>query len=102
MIVETAKSCTNRPRISKTFIFCQLGDPMLRTNLNRLPNLNARLNQWVESPFVYRCLRIDWAIERLITQGLPLKLWRIRRLANIRDFSEALQTYAIAQVIRYS
>jgi hypothetical protein len=67
---------------------------MVLTNLERLPKLNAALEKLVESPRAFQMCRIDRAIGELAAQGLPLLLWRIQRLAGLKQWTRTLQQHA--------
>jgi DNA-binding CsgD family transcriptional regulator/transposase len=84
----------DRPRISKTLLLRAAGEAMVLANIERLPRLNAALEKSVESPQAFQMFRIDRAIGQLATQGLPLLLWRIQRLAGIRQWTMALRRHA--------
>jgi transposase len=92
--VASIMSWPNRPRISKTLMFRYLGDAMIRANLERLPRLQKSLENLEESLQAFHFFRIDRAIEQLATRNLPMTLWRIQRLAGIREFTESLRDYA--------
>lgn len=92
--VATLKRKSDRPRISKTLMSRDLGDAMIRANLDRLPMLQAKLDKLSESPFLFQLFRIDRAIDKLVKQDLPIQLWRIQRAAGIRHWTEALRRHA--------
>lgn len=94
LYLESVMSNLNRPRISKTLMLNMLGDAMVRANTIRLPYLQALIVERTESLQSFQFYRIERAIQQLKSQQLPIKLWRIQRLAGIREFSETLRTYA--------
>ncbi|MNV77948.1 hypothetical protein D3C71_1714120 [compost metagenome] len=71
-----------------------LGDAMVRANMTRLPHLQALLTKQTESQQEFQIFRIECAIQQLAAQGLPIKLWRIQRLAGIREFNDTLRAHA--------
>jgi hypothetical protein len=73
---------------------------MVRRNLGRLPQLGALLDKAVESTHTFGMRRVDHAIALLVMDGFQLQLWRIRRLAGLRRWSQALATYANQQIDR--
>jgi len=91
--VDSVISNPHRPRISKTFMLRTLGDAMVRVNVTRLPRLQALLAEREESQLAFQMFRIDRAVQQLAAQGLQIQLWRIQRLAGIREFTETLRAY---------
>jgi len=91
--VNSLKSQLGRPRISKTLMLTMLGDSMVRANMTRLPRLQTLLAKRIESHQEFQIFRIERAIQQLAAQRLPIKLWRIQRLAGIREFTEALRAH---------
>jgi hypothetical protein len=83
-----------RPRISKSLLLRLMGEAMIRVNLVRLPRLKALLNSLVESEQSFQIFRIERAISQLVARGLPLPLWRIQRLAGIRQWTNSLRIHA--------
>lgn len=96
--ITSLKARSKRPRISKTLMRRHLGEAMVRRNVERLPRLRDLMDRLVESPQDFHIFRINVAIARLKTQGLPMALWRIQRLAGIRKFTKTLRAYADAEV----
>ncbi len=87
-------------RLTKTRLLRPLGETMVRRNLGRLPQLGALLDKAVESTHTFGMRRVDHAIALLVMDGFQLQLWRIRRLAGLRRWSQALATYANQQIDR--
>lgn len=87
-------------RLTKTRLLRPLGETMVRHNLSQLPRLGALLDKAVESAQDFGMRRVDHAIALLITDGAQLQLWRVRRLAALRRWSEALAVYANHQLDR--
>lgn len=87
-------------RLTKTRLLRPLGEAMVRRNLERLPQLCALLDKTVESAQAFGMRRVDHAIALLLKDGAPLRLWRIRRLAGLREWSNDLATYANQQLER--
>lgn len=95
--VNSVMARVNRPRISKTLMLRAVGDAMVRTNAIRLPRLQTMLSELEETPLEFQIFRIDRAIQQLDAQGLPITLWRIQRLAGIREFTENLRAYVVSK-----
>lgn len=55
----------------------------LEKRLDKLPICADLLQNLVESKEGFQCRRIDWASDRLCFQGLPIRVWRLRRLAGL-------------------
>lgn len=91
--VECLKSEWNRPRISKTLMLRVVGDAMIRANFERLPRLTTMIQAFTESQESFRIFRIDRAIRQLCADTIPIRLWRILRLAGIRSLTPALRNY---------
>lgn len=87
-----------RPWLSWTKLARYLGETMVRANLSRLPLLAAKLEELSESRETYQKFRIDKAIERLSSDQHVLPIWRIRSLAGVRQWTLALQRYALKQI----
>lgn len=88
----------DRRRISRASLLRQVGPDMVSTNLYRLPEVAAALEQWTESSEQFCRFRIERAILRLLAQGTPLDMWRLQRAAGVRQWSTTWQEYA-ARVI---
>ncbi len=87
-------------RLTKTLLLRPLGETMVRRNLGRLPQLGALLDKAVESAHAFGKRRVDRAIARLVMDGIQLQLWRVRRLAGLREWSQALAAYTNQQIDR--
>lgn len=87
-------------RITKTRLLRPLGDTMVRLNLGQLPQISALLDKAVESEHTFGNRRVDHAIAILAASGVELQLWRIRRIAGMRRWSQTLSTYASQQINR--
>jgi len=57
----------------------------LKKRLHKLPLCVVVLTDLTESIRNFRCRRISWANKELLRQGLPIKIWRLRRLAGLPD-----------------
>lgn len=57
----------------------------LEKRLHKLPLCVAVLAELTESVEDFRCRRVIWAAEELQKQGLPIQVWRLRRLAGLPD-----------------
>lgn len=89
-------------RLTKTRLIRPLGETMVRHNLGQLPQLGALLDKAVESAHAFGKRRVDHAIAVLAIDGVQLQLWRIRRVAGLRQWSQALATYANQQIDRFN
>jgi hypothetical protein len=66
--------------------------PLLEKHLNKLPKTKAYLEEHTESIRDYQLIRIKWAIQELQNEGRELQLWRIYKLAGIRqEYEEGLK-----------
>lgn len=59
--------------------------PLLEKHLDKLPNTKSYLKEHTESVKDYQYKRINWTIQELVKAGLELQLWRIFRMAGIRE-----------------
>jgi hypothetical protein len=103
-VEEKAKeigSAPNRPQITRTSLLRDAGESMVRANITRLPRLNDLLAKLTEPRETFQVVRIERAVERLTRNGLPLRMWRIQRLANIRRWTDYLRAEATRIVDRY-
>lgn len=63
-----------------------LGKPhWLAKRLTKLPLCAAALEELTEPLETFQCRRVAWAVEELHRQALPIAVWRLRRLAGLRD-----------------
>lgn len=83
-----------RPRISRTLLANHLGEASVRVNLPRLPKVSALLDALEEPPLSYQIYKIDRAIEKLLGEGRPLAIWKIRRAAGMRKWTPMHEAYA--------
>lgn len=87
-------------RMTKTRLLRPLGEAMVQRHLPQLPRLDALLARSVESPTAFGRRRVDHAILTLSREGQALQLWRIRRQAGLRQWSDALIAHANSQIER--
>ena len=87
-------------RLTKTRLLRQLGETMVRRNMEQLPKLGILLGKAVESTHAFGIRRVDYVIALLVRNGAQLQLWRIQRLAGIRRWSQALTAHANQQIDR--
>ena len=92
--VAEIKKLHDRPRISKTLMLRVVGDAMVRSNLKRLPILEKRLYELMETQLEYQMFRIDHAIDTLMKNAKPLYQSNIQRAANIKNWTPYLNEYA--------
>ena len=88
-------------RISLTSLIRPLGEAMVRANLAKLPRLHALLNQLVETPDEYHKRRINGAITSLMESHQAVMLWKIQKLAGLRNWTPALRRYAENRCLHY-
>lgn len=73
-------------QITRLAVECALGRRgWLEKRLPKLPLCVAVLSEVTESVEEFQCRRVIWAAEELLKQGLPISVWRLRRLAALRD-----------------
>lgn len=51
----------------------------------KLPHCAVALNEMTETLEDFQCRRVIWAAEDLQKGGLPIQVWRLRRIAGLRD-----------------
>lgn len=73
--------------------------PLLEKHLDKLPKTKAYLEGYTESIKDFQIRRIKWAIQELQNEGQELKLWRIYRLAGIRQENEAALKAEVLKLI---
>lgn len=98
--VNSIRQNSDRPRISKSLMLRPLGEAMVRANLDKLPRLNACINKLTESRLSFQMFKIDRAIDDLVKNLVPLRLWRIQRAAGIKYWSASLQEYANQRMLK--
>jgi hypothetical protein len=73
-------------QITRLALECALGQRgWLEKRLQKLPLCVAVLSEVTESVEDFQCRRVIWAAEEWLKQGIPISVWRIRRLAALRD-----------------
>lgn len=73
-------------QITRLALECALGQSgWLEKRLQKLPLCVTVLSEVTESVEEFQCRRVIWAAEELLNQGLPISVWRLRRLAALRD-----------------
>ena len=73
-------------QITRLALECALGQRgWLEKRLQKLPVCVAVLSEVTESVEDFQCRRVSWAAEKLLKQGLPIQVWRLRRLAGLPD-----------------
>ena len=85
-------------RLTKTRLLRVLGDAMVRRNLQNLHTLDMHLTQAIESAYAFGVRRIEFALATLTSNGPDLQLWRVKRLAGLREWSTELTAYANSQI----
>lgn len=88
----------NRPRLSQSCLYRYLGEAMLRRYLKHLPGLKLMLQEHAESLQAFQCFRITRAVQQLSTQGTAPTLWRIQRVAGIKNFTDTLRAHAVCEI----
>lgn len=77
--------------------------PLLEKHLDKLPMTKAFLNKEIESIKDFQIRRIQWAIRELHDEGHDLSLWRIYRMAGIREkYQKELKEEAIKLITEKS
>ena len=80
------RTATPPQQITRLALERALGQPgWLEKRLNKLPLCVAALAQVTENVEDFQCRRVIWAAEELLEQGLPIQVWRLRRLAGLPD-----------------
>lgn len=83
--VQSRAGESGRPRLSRTFLVKQLPRyNSVEKHLQDLPKTDKWLNNNAESIEDYQLFRIQAALETLKSQNLPIKRWRLLRIAGIR------------------
>ncbi|CAL63329.2 Conserved hypothetical protein [Herminiimonas arsenicoxydans] len=94
-VVGEMRKEKKRRRISKTMILRHLGcEVLLHKFSDKLPRLRSALELHSETAFEYNKYRIERAIDELLTTYAFPAMWKIKRHAGIRNWSEALTSYA--------
>lgn len=98
MNLQVLKSNNPFKRITITSLIRPLGEKSVRRNLWHLPILHGHLQQATESFEEFRTRRVNFAIETAICNKLSLKIWRIKRLAGLRLWSNSLTEYTYNKI----
>jgi hypothetical protein len=98
--LATLRNETPPQRITRTRLLRPLGETMVQRNIQCLPMLHALLSQVAESQEAFRVRRVDFAISALASSGGPIQVWRVRRLAGLRIWSDALANHANREIER--
>lgn len=73
-------------QVTRLALECALGQRgWVEKRLQKLPLCVAVLSEVTESVEEFQCRRVIWAAEELFKQGLPIQVWRIRRLAGLSE-----------------
>lgn len=99
----TAMLAMNRKpqRITISSIGSMIGlRPLLEKHLEKLPKTKSYLEDYTESITDYQIRRIHWAIQELQKEGQELQLWRIFRLAGIREEYQKNLEQTISELIQ--
>jgi hypothetical protein len=73
-------------QITRSALERAFGQPgWLEKRLRKLPLCRIALAELTESVENFQCRRIVWAAEELRRQEQPIQVWRLRRLAALRD-----------------
>ncbi len=97
--VSSIMQTTHRPRISKSLMFRKLGESMIRANLKKMPLLEKFIQQHTESIESYQRHRIDQAIHDLKSQSNCVKIWKLKRITGIRNWSSDNEFY-VNQILK--
>ncbi|MBF0326211.1 MAG: TniQ family protein [Alphaproteobacteria bacterium] len=83
---ERLKALSPPTRVSAALLQHQFGRrDWLASRLPKLPMTTHALAEEAESVEQFRLRRITWAAEELVRRNLPLKSWRLRRLAGLPE-----------------
>ncbi|WP_312165773.1 TnsD family Tn7-like transposition protein [Massilia timonae] len=82
-----------RYRVSRSLLMRMIGEASFRKNEHRLPNVKKLIENLVESPFSYELRRLDMAVHELHLAGKQLSMWRVRRAAGIRNWTDTHSVY---------
>jgi len=73
-------------RVTRAALERSLGQSeWLGKRLTKLPLCTVVLNELIEPLEAFQRRRITWAVEEINRKGLPIKVWRLRRLAGLSD-----------------
>jgi hypothetical protein len=93
---ERIKALSPPARASAAVLQRQFGRrDWLASRLSKLPMTARALAEEAESVEQFRLRRVAWAAEELRRQNLPLKPWRLRRLAGLPDQASPLVEAAL-------
>ncbi len=100
--IRTMLATNRKPqRITISYIGSMIGlRPLLEKHLGKLPKTRAYLQEYTESIREYQIRRIHWAIQELQKKGQELHLWRIYRLAGIREEYQKNLEQTISELIQ--
>ncbi|WP_379678384.1 TnsD family Tn7-like transposition protein [Massilia consociata] len=90
---STLRLQPSRPRLSRTLLVRQIGEALFRANEQRLPTVKSCLDVLEEPPFSYELHRLDIAIDRLREAGEKLMIWRVQRVAGIKNWTATHTIY---------
>lgn len=83
---ERIKVFSPPTRVSAAVLQCQFGRRgWLTSRLSKMPMTARALAEEAESVEQFRLRRVAWAAEELRRRNLPLKPWRLRRLAGLPE-----------------
>ncbi|MCR6628893.1 MAG: hypothetical protein NVV74_01875 [Magnetospirillum sp.] len=83
---ERIKALSPPTRASAAVLQCQFGRrDWLASRLSKLPMTARALAEEAESVEQFRLRRIAWALEELRRRNLPMKTWRLRRVAGLPE-----------------
>lgn len=96
VLVEEMRKDKTRGRVSKTLILRHLGcEALLRKFPHKLPQLRDAIVLYSETVLEYQKYRIERAIDELLTTEPFPVMWKIKRHATIRSWSEELLSHAV-------
>lgn len=95
-LVEVIRTDKTRGRVSKTLILRRLGcEALLRKFPHKLPQLRDAVGLYSETVLEYQKYRIERAIDELLAECPFPVMWKIKRHATIRSWSEELLSHAV-------
>ena len=75
---------------------------LLEKHLDKLPQTRAYLESVTETVEDFQIRRIEWAVEKLDSQGEDIKEWKLLRLAGLRENLSDRVRIALEQELRSS
>ncbi|PKR77566.1 transposase [Halalkalibacillus sediminis] len=98
-IITQLKKDTPPIRITKRRIGIALGNlSLIEKKLDYLPSLKRKIEENSENIRDFHYRKITWAIDEMIKSGEPLRVWKVRRVAGIKNMDEELRHYIFNEI----